>query len=374
MQQVLLSALVVIELREDPEWVGVAQMSQTLPSVVLLLLGGSLADRLEQRTHLTACHLAAALTSLSMALLIHRGGLSLPFVILFAGIWGSLVALQLPPRESLLFAVGKGQLSEAVTGSTLGQFIFQAAGNRVSGLAGALGTAPLLAGQGLLVLLGVIANRALPRSEAIVETGPRASTFRDMSTGLLVVARSDRLRTLTLLVAANGLCFLGPFFVLCPLLVRDFYGLGIDALSQMMMMFPLGTIVGSGLLLWKGPPRRKGRVMLLGLLGGALSLACIGSGPPFPVLLLLVFAWGLSGGFFLNMGRTLFQQAAPDSQRARVLSVYALGLFGMSPLSSLACGFLAEHIGARAGCTVAGAAMALAISTTALFTQVRHFE
>lgn len=374
MQQVLLSAMVVIELRADPAWVGAVQMAQTLPALLFLLLSGSLADRFERRRTLVAAHLGAALVSGLMALLVASQRLDIGWLLTYAMLWGSLLALQLPPRESILFDVGSAHLSRAVTGSTLAQFVFQAAGNRLAGAAAILGTAPILAIQSGLLVLGVLPTSRLPHSRA-PSSRPAGSTLHEIREGLVEVWRSERLFPLTVLICANGLLFLGPFFVLCPLILRDVYGRGIDALSMMIMMFPLGTIAGSLLLLLlRGGMARRGRALLLGLLGGGLSLVGIGTGPPFAAMLSLVFAWGLCGGLFVNMGRALFLEAAPATHRARVLSVYALGLLGMSPISSLVSGLVAGWVGPQAGCLMAGAAMTLVIAGTWTLTAVPRFD
>lgn len=61
MQLVLFSWLVVGELEASPEWVGVAQTSTMIPSLLLLLMGGVAADRIDPRTLLARLHLAAVI-------------------------------------------------------------------------------------------------------------------------------------------------------------------------------------------------------------------------------------------------------------------------------------------------------------------------
>lgn len=49
-----------------------------------------------------------------------------------------------------------------------------------------------------------------------------------ISQEVLAVWRSKRILPLALLVGANGLLFMGPYIVLCPLIVRDIYKGGLD--------------------------------------------------------------------------------------------------------------------------------------------------
>ena len=60
-QQVLFPFLVAVILLESAERVGIAQMSWQLPSLFLLLIGGVIGDRFDQRRILMATHLLAGI-------------------------------------------------------------------------------------------------------------------------------------------------------------------------------------------------------------------------------------------------------------------------------------------------------------------------
>lgn len=373
MQQVVFAWLVVEVLHEEPARVGTAQMVGNLPAVVFLLLGGALADRLERRSTLLLTHVAGALSALALVVVLLADRLGFAVVLAYAAVWGTLHAIHLPARDALLFDVGQNALARAVPATTLVQFLGQAGGNLLVGTATWLG-APLVLGlQSLLVLAGTAPVSRLPRSR------PRPGDERkhplgEIRDGIRIVLRSERLRPLTLLISFNGVFFIGPYFVLVPLLVRDVYRGGVGELSLTMMMFPLGTIACSWALLRVGRPPHRGRTHFAGQLLGCLCLLAIGATPPFPVLLALVFVWGLGGGAFLNMGRSLFLEAAPESHRGRCLSVYTLALLGMAPVGTQLAGWLGEIVGAATGCLLAGASMIALLVVTWITTPVRRFD
>src|SRR2546427_11349859 len=68
MQQVLFAWLLVGELHQDSQWVGAAQMCQTLPALLFLLLGGLIADPPHRRRVLVAPHAPAAVAAGGMGL------------------------------------------------------------------------------------------------------------------------------------------------------------------------------------------------------------------------------------------------------------------------------------------------------------------
>ncbi len=316
MQQVMFAWLVVDVLHEAPARVGTAQMVGTLPAVVFLLAGGALADRFERRNTMVFTHLAGGVTALALVGMLLADRLGFGLVLVYAFAWGTLHAIHLPARDAMLFDVGKRALSRAVPGTTLVQFGGQAAGNLLVGAATWLGAPVVLGMQSLLVLSGAGVVSKLPRSQLTTD-GVHRHPLREVRDGVRIVFASTRLRSLTLLISLNGIFFIGPYFVLVPILLRDVYGGGVGELSILMMMFPLGTITASTALLWLGRVPHRGRVHFAGQLLGSLCLLGISTTPSFPTLLGLSFVWGLGGGAFLNMGRTLFLESAPESHRGR---------------------------------------------------------
>jgi MFS family permease len=157
------------------------------------------------------------------------------------------------------------------------------------------------------------------------------------------------------MAVTTGICFVGPFLVILPLLVRDSYGGGALEMGILSGMFPLGAVLGGAVIVWRGGLEGHGRALALGQITAATAIAAIGLGLPFSGSVIAVLCWGVSGALFINAGRTLFQQHASQANRARVLSVYTLGILGGAPLGSLLSGFLADRIGLHATLLLAAA-------------------
>ena len=374
MQQVLFTWLLVGELRVSPRWVGVAQMCQMLPSLLFLLLGGLLADRVELRRLTLGLHLAAAAAAAALGFMVHAGWVALAVLLPYALTWGTIQAFAGPARDAMISRVSGRDLMRAVTGVTIVQFSAVALGSRLGGFGQQLGSDAALGVQSAILLAGLFAVARLPRAEPHAPPGERSRALDSIRGGLVEVRRSPRLFPVALLVAADGLFYMGPFQVLVPLIVRDAYGGSLSELSLVLMILPIGTIVGSLAVILRGGVRRMGLVFLLALLGIAAVLVAIAVRPPFWAFGVLIFAWGICHSLFFNTSRTLFQLAATPAQRARVLSVHSLGLLGMAPISNLAAGILAQAVGPLAGCAAAGVAMILVTGFALAATPVRRFE
>jgi MFS family permease len=287
---------------------------------------------------------------------------------------GTLSAFVMPARDTLLSSVAGDDMMRAVTGMTAAQFAAQALGALIAGAARLTGSAPMLAVQAVLFLLGSGAMLGVPKTPPPPRAKGPTNAWREITAGLPVMARNPQLRWPFVLVVCVGLFFIGPFVVCFPLLVRDFYHGDALMLALVMTVFPIGTIIGSLLIRARGGIRRKGAAALLAAALGAVSLGVIGFGLPFPGMMAVSIAWGLFGAVFINCSRTLYQEAAPVAQRARVLSTYQLGFVGAGPFGATLAGLLAGQIGLLATLQATSAAMLFMIAGIALFTGTRRME
>lgn len=372
MQAVVFSWLVVWELGLEAAWVGVAQTASMLPGFALLLLGGASADRYDPRRLLMLLHLLAAAPPALLALTWASGRLTLGAVLIFALAMGTLGAFVVPARDALLSQVAGREMLRAVTGMTATQFGAQAVGSLLAGTARWLGVAAMLLAQSLLLALGCWAAARLPASDdARASAAP--ARLRDLTLGLRTVASDPGLRGIAICLAGVGLFFIGPFFVSLPLLVHEHYRGDVGNLSVVLMMFPVGTIVGSLVLRARGV-ERKGRAALIALSCGATILGSMGLGLPFPGLLAATLCWGLAGAVFLNCSRTLFQEAAPPALRGRVLSIFQLCLLGAAPLGSLGAGVCNGWIGPLATLQLFAAGMLVLVGAVWIATPTAQLE
>ncbi len=385
MQSLLFSWLIVGELRASPEWVGIAQTASALPQVALLLVGGAVADRLEPRRMLAAMHVAAALPPLALAAVVLTGGLSIESVIGYGVAFGAINGFLMPPRDTLLSRIAGGNVVRAVSTMTMVQFLSQIAGTLAAGTIESVGSPTILVIQATLLISGTFFALRLPGPELVAaatgnDVDSAAMThvpvggWHHATAGLREVWHNPALITMLLLITSVGVFFIGPFLVVFPVLVRDFYHGGALELSLILTLFPVGAIAGSLALRARGEIRRKVRATMFALLGGCVVLVLISTGPSWPLCLLLTLCWGLAGAVFINLSRSVFQQLASPEKRARVLAVYQLGIMGGGPAGSLLSGFSSGWVGPHATLLVAAGSMSALLAIVWLRTDFSAIE
>jgi MFS family permease len=74
----------------------------------------------------------------------------------------------------------------------------------------------------------------------------------------------------------------------------------------------------------------------------------------------------MCGGISMTMSRSIVQEAAPASHRARVMSVFQLGMMGGMPIGSVVLGWCVGEYGARNAVLVPVVGMACMVVVIAL--------
>ena len=282
LQMVLFPYLVRVLLQENEIRFGLAQMSMQLPTVLLILLGGFVADRTDtRRTVLIGCGLCAA-TFLGLGVFVAGGRLTYGTLIIYALIIGTIGAFVTPARDALLSRVAPGGVHRAVGFASLAQFGGQILGMAVATAAPLLGLPALLFGQAaLMAAAAVAAMRIKPRpagAPRIREGSVLGFMASEIGGGFRAAIASPVIAPVIICAVGMGMCFMGAFAVLLPLIVQNYFPSDLvgpartqiaTALGIFSLTFWVGSILSATALLRFGHIRR---------LSGLAVHRCLGPG------------------------------------------------------------------------------------------------
>ncbi|MFP6837358.1 MAG: MFS transporter [Pseudomonadales bacterium] len=365
-QGVMFAWLVTMVLRESPEMVGIAQMMLLLPGTLLILIGGTYADRFGGRRILIGGQILAAFGPLFLAYLIWSDQLSYSGMIAYAVLMGCATAFVTPARDGLLNEIAEGRVQRTVMLASMTQFGGQMVGITYAGLADGMGAEWVLGAQSLLLALGVLAFIAVPppRSAEAPARAPRL--VHSLLEGAKTVFSSPSMRVIVVQNVAMAMFFMGAYIVTLPLLVREVFAGSAQDLALINGANALGLVSTIVVLLRFGDVARPGRALILSQGAGAVVLAGAGLASGFSVAVFVLFIWGMCGGIAMTMSRTIMQEQAPEAQRGRVMGFYAFSFMGAGPLGAVLNGYLVEQMGPQNTLLVTGGAMAVVVLVVGL--------
>ncbi|MCY3640392.1 MAG: MFS transporter, partial [Gammaproteobacteria bacterium] len=330
-QGVMFAWLVTMVLRESPNRVGIAQMTLLLPGTLLILAGGSVADRYGGRRVAALAQAAATLAPLWLLALVLTNQLTFEGLLVYALVMGCAQAFVTPARDGLLNHVADGRIQRTVMLASIAQFGTSILGFLIASSADAVGPALILGIQVLILAVGVAGFRSIAQPRRAHGADSSATLMASVIEGARTVLQHRQLRMVALQNVAMALFFMGSYIVTLPLLVREvFHGSATD-LGLMNVCNSIGLVLAISLLLRRGDVARQGRALILAQFVGAIVLGAVALAPGFSAFLGMVFVWGACGGVAMTMSRTIMQEQAPDGQQGRVMGFHSFSFMGAGP-------------------------------------------
>jgi MFS family permease len=353
MQATVLSWL-VLELANSPFMLGVSAAAASAPMLAFGLVGGALADRISKRRIIITTQTCLMLLAFALGMLVLSGHVRLWHLILASGIAGTIMAFDMPARQSFAVEmVGKEDLMNAIA---LNSSLFN--GARIIGpsIAGVILTwrGPTTCFFANAVsFLAVIAALVMMRvSEPPAR--PRASLLADVQDGLRTIW-SDR--SMRAVVGSAGVfsIFGMSYATLVPLFARDILHSGARGYGLLLSSAGVGAVTGALTLAAIGRLLTARRLTSGALVCFSIGVVTFALSRRFPLSCACLALVGFSTMSYLATTNTLLQVTAADRVRGRVVSAYVWVTFGMAPLGALQIGTLAEHAGASLAMMVGGA-------------------
>ena len=346
----------VVQLTHSPLAVGLLAVCQFGPYALLGLLGGAVADRLNQRRALIGTQVGLMLSAAALAGLTLSGSATLWELYLLAGVTGTVTILDTPVRQAFTIQlVGRGELANAIG---LNSSLFNA--SRIVGpaLAGLLiavvgvGICFLInAASYVAVLLALLAMRP-QELYPVAHDDSHNSVLRGAREGLSYAWHNDAIRTVLLMmlvVATIGI----NFSVLLPVLSSHTLHAGPQVFGIISALFGAGALAGA--LSSASLGRASSRALMAGAAGfAAAELALAPLRTTWAVGIALV-AVGFAFALYASQSNAALQRVVPDRLRARVLALYGYVFFGTAPLGGLLAGWLSQTGGTQLAFLIAGA-------------------
>lgn len=343
--QVVAQGWLVFHLTQSELWLGVVACAAGLPALLLSPFAGVVVDRFPRRKILICSQIAQMILAFSLAALTFANVVQVWHIVVLALLLGVINAIDAPARHAIIIdLVGHKELT---SGIALNSIMFN--GSRVFGPAAA-GIALTQVGPAWCFLLNGLSFLAVIFMLSIIRT-PNAKPSSDdtpplerLKQGIRFVLQHPTIGPLILLAIVASL-FTGNLSTLLPSFADTVLHSPKEAYAAMSTATGVGAVLAGILLAPLG--RRFGRGRVIVVMGIAVMFSTLlfsQSTDTTPASLLMV-AFGFSIILQFTTVNTLIQNLVPDELRGRVMSLYTLTWFGLSPFGSLILGLSAQLIG-----------------------------
>ena len=344
MQQLLISWMLVGILLLPADKVGITQAIIGIPGIFLMLWGGASADRFDPRTLLIRTFGIAWLIPLLLGAAVWFDYLNVWSVMLFGLSISTVTSFSNPAQQSILSNVAGNQVQRAVTASTAIMFLVQIIGLSLAGQMETVGLGIVLSVQAVCLLAGAFAVRRIaPQPSSYQESGQ--STGQIILLGLKATFEHKIIFHTLAINFISSIFNAGAFMTVLPFIIKRVYDGDAFGLAFIMIIFFGGASISNFIMLKLMPFARPGRVCLVMQLTRIVIIGALFMSPPWWLLTIVLFAWGLNMGVTSTLARTIVQESAEPAYRGRILSVLSLGMLGSAPIGAIVLGLIIESFG-----------------------------
>lgn len=348
----------VLELTDSAFMLGFVGFAGSLPMLILLLIGGVFADRVDRRGLLIFAMVAMMIFAGVLAVLTWTGVVTIWHIIVLSFLSGSGIAMAAPAYQAFVHdLVGRRHLQNAIALNSAQFNLSRVVGPSLAGLAiGPIGLAGCFAVNSAS-FLAAIAALVVIRVRHVTERVSKP-VWQSLVEGVKYVHARPRVRILLALTALISILAM-PYSTLLPIIARDVLGQDASGLGYLYAIGGVGAVGGALSLAARDLFRRRGLYLLVSVTVTGLATTLLGLSQTFTVAAVALVSISFTATSSIAMMNTLLQELVDDAMRGRVLSMYGLAFMGTFPIGNLLAGTVARVTSASTTMTMTGALLAV---------------
>ncbi|MFD2248626.1 MFS transporter [Pontibacter ruber] len=360
----------IYDLTKDAFSLGLIGLAEAIPSIVVSLYAGYLADMVPRKkiivtviTVLLLCSAALWLFTLDTnAVIEHYGVLPIYGVIFVSGIARGFMG---PAVFSFMpqLVTGKQLYANAITWSSTTWQAASLVGPAIGGLVyGFYGITAAYATDGVLVLLSLVAF-ALIGAKPLPENINPQNLTESLRTGIkFVFGNQIILHAISLDMFA---VLFGGAVALLPIFASDILLIGPQGLGFLRAAPAVGSVIMAVWMAYHPITVKAGKIMLWCVAGFGVSLILFGLSTNFWFSLVLLVLSGAFDSISVIIRSTLIHTLTPEYMKGRVSSVNSIFVGSSNEIGAFRAGSMAKLLGAVPAVVFGGVMTLLVVGVTA---------
>jgi MFS family permease len=370
--QTTAQGFLVYELTHSPVYLGYVGFASGVPTWLLTLYGGVVADRVPRRTLIIITQTCMMILAFILAGLAFFHMVQPWHIIALAALLGVANSFDAPARQAFVSEmVGREDLTNAIALNATMFNTATAVGPAAAGVVYALfGPGWCFTINGLSFIAVITALRMMKLQPWVKPRG-KGGAFVDFKEGIRYVMTHPLIRVLISMVAITSM-FAMSLSTLIPAWSVNVLGGGAAVNGLLLSARGLGSLLGALAIATLGRFAFRGKLLTFGSMIYPLLFFAFAFIRWLPMSLLVLAGAGTGMILVLNLANALVQTSTPDHLRGRIMGAYTWIFFGFMPLGALWTGTVAQHLGEPDAVIInAVAASAFAVAVFALFPKVR---
>ncbi|HZH63029.1 MAG TPA: MFS transporter [Metabacillus sp.] len=333
----------VLQFTNSPIFLGLINACRLIPTFLLSVPAGILADRYDRRRLLILIQIGMMFLTFSLAYLVEMKQTFWLFV--FIVILRSILAAMDPPIRNAYVPdlVPESLMTSAIAINTTIIHLARIVGPALAGMLLTVTDIENLFYINAWGTLGVLVSLIMIQSDSVSNSSKKDSEKPTLREAADYVRRQQSVQSL-LILSVVPMVFGFPYTTMMPLFARDLLNLGPEGFGILLSISSVGALIGTAWLSLGKEIKDAGKWLIYSIMGFGLSLLLFIGTTNVLIAGVAMFLVGLTSQTYRTMSRITLQMHVPNHLRGRILSI-ALMDRGFIPLGALLIGAIATWAG-----------------------------
>lgn len=346
---------IMYEMTNSAFMLGITVFASQFPAFLFSLIGGAVADKYNKYKVLILTQIASMFQAILLTVVVVFTDYSITEILVLSVILGIINAFDIPARQSMLHHMidDKSDLPNAIA---LNSSMFNLArlfGPAISGIILAQYGAGICFTLNSLSFFAVITTLLMMKFPDYLPQTNTKKIIDGLKEGWSYIFSTPVIGILILLLSLSSF-FVLPYITLLPIMAKETLGGDAATYGYLNSFIGIGAFFGAiTLASFKSAINlRKVLVIATIILGTGIVLFS------YTNSLMVAYSTAVISGFGMIMHiaiiNTLLQTISSVEMRGRVISYFAMALFGMQPIGALLVGTISHYIGASVTIAIEG--------------------
>jgi MFS family permease len=364
----------IYELTDSPLQIGLLGLARALPQILLLLVGGLLADAMDRRKLMMCTQSGLFCVSTALALLTFFGKTTPQMLYGATMLLALFTSLEQPSRQSMIpNLVPRAHLAQALALQGTQRYVPIIAGPSLAGVLLAFSGPAACYAVDACSWIAMLSALQLLRTKIPEGGGWKSISVDSLREGFNFVWSHGVIFPLMLLDFSAT--FFGNARGLFPIFARDILLVGPKGLGLLYASRAVGSLLAAVGMTVLGPVHRAGRWIFIGIMIYGVSTALFAESTVFWFSVLMLTLTGAGDTISSILRSTINQLSTPDELRGRMSSINSIFTSNGPQLGQFESGLIAAWFGAEMSALTGGLATLVVLAIIAsTFPVVRQFR